>query len=243
MKIIEGLKKIYSGNDVFPRHLSLFSLCGIAGLVDVYAMSEGINSLNLIGLICYIIFCLIFALFITGYEIIFLRERELPDIDLRAFKLLLNKPLMVVVFITSFLVLAKLLPNFAQALFLLELLFAVPITLIQAGFSYNYNAKEAFNLFSKLSFKNYFTLLLKRLSLIIFSYVIIALIIFVIFFVIGVLIVISQQGDIQSAGLIISSMQFTVSKLSNFISGILLVYMLTVFTLAWDYELIKTFED
>ena len=243
MKIIEGLKKIYSGHDAFTRHLSLFSICGIAGLVDVYVTTEGLNSLNLISLIFYMLFGLIFALFITGYEIIFLRERELPDIDFRAFKLLLNKPLMLVAFITTFLVFGKLFPQFAQMLLLFELILAVPMTLIQGGFSYNYDENEAFSLFTKLSVKNYFILFLKRFGLIILSYLIISLIIFVIFFVLGICIVIAHHSDMQAIGLSISSMQFAVSKLSNFISGTLLVYILSISTLVWDYELIKTFED
>ena len=238
--MIEALKRIYSGKDAFSRHLTLFSICGIMGLVDVYVNTEGVN---LTGLWFYIIFCLLFALFITGFEIIFLKERELPDSDFRAFKLLLNKPMLFVALITSLIVLTKLFPQCAKLAFFIELILAVPMTLIQAGYSYNYNPDEAFSLFEKVSVKDYIVLLLKRAGLILLGYIIVSAIIFIIFFIVGIGIGISRRGDLQSVGLIISSLQFTVTKLSNFIAGIFLVYVLTITALVWDYELIKTFES
>lgn len=243
MRMLEGLKKLYSGKEAFSRHLTLFSICGIAGLVDVYVTLEGMNSISLVNTFLYFAFCLLFALFITGYEIIFLNERELPDIDFRAFKHLLNKPVLIVVLVTCLIVFTKLFSPLVRIAFAVELLLAVPMTLIQAGYSYNYNPEEAFVLYKKISFKDYFVLLFKRLVLIFAGYAIVSILLFAIFFIIGAGIAISEHGDIQSIGLTISSIQFIVTKLSSFTTGIILVYVLTISALVWDYELIKTFED
>ena len=53
MRMLEGLKKLYSGKEAFSRHLTLFSICGIAGLVDVYVTLEGMNSISLVNTFLY----------------------------------------------------------------------------------------------------------------------------------------------------------------------------------------------
>ena len=35
-QMLNGLKKIYSGEKAFERHISLFSICGIAGILNGY---------------------------------------------------------------------------------------------------------------------------------------------------------------------------------------------------------------
>ena len=63
-----------------------------------------------------------------------------------------------------------------------------------------------------------------------------------IFFTAGLVIALIYHGDVNSIGLLISSWQSSIAKLSNFIAGISLMYFLTIGTLVWDYELIKTYE-
>ena len=50
------------------------------------------------------------------------------------------------------------------------------------------------------------------------------------------------RGDLTEIGLIISSKEYAIKTIATFMTGILMVYTLTIGTLIWDYELIKTYE-
>ena len=82
-------------------------------------------------------------------------------------------------------------------------------------------------------------MLIKRVLLFICAYIFVSIVIFLIFFVAGFVIALIYQGDSAEISMFISSLQTVVVKLSNFISGILFVYILSIICLVWDYELIK----
>ena len=63
-----------------------------------------------------------------------------------------------------------------------------------------------------------------------------------IFFIAGMMLALLYRGDMNSIALLLSSQQFAISRLSGLIAGVLLVYVLTLGCMAWDYELIKTYE-
>ena len=234
----EGLKCLYKGKDALSRQVALFSLCGIFGLVDIY---YSINDFDgVIPTILYVFLWIIFSMYIVGYEVIFLNERELPDINFRPFKLIVKKPLIYFLIFIIPMVIAKLFPEYVWAAFLTEMLLAVPITMIQAGYSYNFIEDEAYKLFENSSFWNYIKLFFKRILLFIGAYLAVSIVIFLIFFIIGL--VLTIKWDFEKVGLLISSNQYMIERLSNFFAGIFLVYVLTITTLVWDYELIKTYE-
>ena len=243
MFIKEAFNKLYKEDNAFSRHLSLFSLCGIIGLYDAYVLNTGIESLDIIQKTGYALVWILYSLYFVGYETIFMHERKLPEIDLNPLKIIFNKPMLFVVGVSILLLVAKFLPEYLGIAFLLELLLAVPLTAIQAGFSYNYNSEDVLSYIKRFSLNDYFSLLFKRILFFICTYVLVSVIIFVIFFVFGFIIgfggVSLHLFEASDVSLMIGSLQVIITKLSNYISGILFVYLLSITCLIWDYELIK----
>ena len=243
MFVKEAFNKLYKGEEAFSRHLSLFSLCGIIGLYDAYVLNTGIESLGLIQKAGYALVWVLYSLYFVGYETIFMHERKLPEIDSNPLKIIFNKPLLLVIGVSILLLIAKFLPEYLGIAFLLELLLAVPLTAIQAGFSYNYNSDDVLPFVKSFSIGEYFGLLFKRILFFICAYFLVSVIIFVIFFVFGFVIgfggVALHLFEVADVSLMIGSLQAIITKLSNYISGILFVYILSITCLVWDYELIK----
>ena len=50
------------------------------------------------------------------------------------------------------------------------------------------------------------------------------------------------KGNLTEIGLVISSGEYAIKAIATYMTGILMVYTLTIGTLIWDYELIKTYE-
>lgn len=248
-KMLEGLKTLYTGEKSFTRQLTLFSICGIVGLLNAFIQLEK-NSLVEVSVaqkVAFLILWILFAWFITGYEVLFLRERHIPDIDMRSFKIVLNKVLFFV-FVASLLLgsVAMFFPKYTLLAFWVEMCLGVPLTMLQAGFSYNFQESDVDLLFAKFGIKEYFILTLKRLWVVMLSYLSTFLCVFMIFFVMGFVYGFAYgilTGETFTSNLMmVSSLQTTIIKLSNFIASILLTYFLSVGTLVWDYELIKTYE-
>lgn len=243
-QMLNGLKLFFTGEKAFERQITLFSICGIAGLINGYLSLENQNltTTSLEEKILFSILLIIFGMFFVGYETIFMHSRELPDITMQSFKIACRKiPFLIFIIGIPFL-LASLFTKYQYASFCIETIIAIPLTMLQAGFSYNYNNNEYGLLFNKFRVKEYFYLLIKRLWIVIFSHIITFSLIFIIFFVIGISTVIYFKGDINSVSLLISSQQTAISKLSNYITSILLIYTLSIGVLVWDYELLKTYE-
>ena len=95
----------------------------------------------------------------------------------------------------------------------------------------------------RFSLNDYFSLLFKRILFFICTYVFVSLFIFIIFFVFGFVFgfggVALHLFEAADVGLMIGSLQAIITKLSNYVSGILFVYLLSITCLVWDYELIK----
>jgi len=240
MKMKEGFKKLFENG--FTKQIALFSVCGIVGLFDAYFSVNGVNTLLLWEKFVYALMLGAFAFFIIGFETKFLHERQIPEIDMESFKLTCNRVLFIIFLIGIPIIMVKFYPKYTFIAFCLELLLAVPLTLIQAGFSYNYNENEAFSLLKKLNLADYIALLVKRLWIIFLSYSTVFFIVFLIFFLSGFVVSILYGGDATSIAYAISSNKLIISKLSGFISEIILIYVLTIGTLIWDYEVIKTYE-
>ena len=239
MYIKEAFKKLFTGDDVFSRHLTLFSICGLVGLYDAFISVNGLENTEMYGQIGYALVLILYSMFFLGYETLFLHERNLPDINLNSFKIVFCKPLFLVFLASVLLVLAKFSPEHLTLAFILELLLAVPLTAIQAGYSYNFNNENVITFLKSFRFNDYISLLIKRVLLFICAYIFVSIVIFLIFFVAGFVIALIYQGDSAEISMFISSLQTVVVKLSNFISGILFVYILSIICLVWDYELIK----
>ena len=80
-KMLEGIKTIYSGNNVLNKHIQLFSLCGIIGIMAGYLslVTQGINEIKPLDKGVIIIVQIIWLLFFTGFETIFLHQKSLPE--------------------------------------------------------------------------------------------------------------------------------------------------------------------
>ena len=239
--IIEGLKRLYNN---IPRQIQIFSVCGIMGLFQGYFMldNNGMNNVVFYQKIAYFILCCLFSWFIIGYETQFLHEREIPEVSSEAFFITCKRALIFVFLFSIPLFVIQFFPKYNLFAFICEILLAIPFTMIQAGISYNYENKDALKLFTKFDLNDYLLLIFKRLWVIFMAYLIVFTLIFITFFIAGFTIAIIYKGDLSSIGLAISSYQIVIIKLASYISSILLVYFLTTGTLAWDYELVKTYE-
>lgn len=247
MYIKEAFKKIYSGDDnSFSRHLALFSICGIIGLFDAYVITNGIKSISLYETIGYAFAWIVFSLFFIGYETIFLHDRNIPEVDFNSLKIVFNKPLMLIFAVSLLTLTAKFAPQYLGIAFLAELLLAVPLTAIQAGYSYNYNTDDVLPFVKSFSIGEYFSLLFKRILFFICSYIIVSVIIFIVFFIVGFIIGFTGVAffghEISDLVLTAGAFQNIIAKLSNYLAEILFVYILSISCLVWDYELIKTKE-
>lgn len=242
--MIEGLKALYSGDKSLQNQITLFSVCGIVGLFNGFLASEANNfnevsiSLKLFGFTLTVLFAYLF----TGFEIQFLRTRKIPDFDTDTFQIMKNIIPFSIFLIGVPLIIATSFTKYQNAAFILEAILAVPLTMLQAGFSYSLDENNSTLLFKSFKFVNYVSLFFKRLWIIILSYITTFIIIFLIFFLLGVVIAFIYKGDVNSIVLTINSQQAAIIKLSNYFTGILLVYILSLGTLVWDYELIKTHE-
>lgn len=243
-QMLEGLKKLYCGEKAFERHLSLFSICGIVGIFSAYIAlaNQEIIEISNIQKLGFATIPIIFTLFFIGYETIFMHTREIPDISLDSFKIALKKIPLIISLISICILIISLFTKYQYPAFCGEMIIAIPLTMMQAGFSYNYNNSEYKLLFHKFRVKEYFLLLIKRLWIVILSYITTYFLIFVIFFVIGIIIAIYYKGNLSTISLTISSQQVTVEKLSNYIASILFTYIVSIGMLTWDYELLKTYE-
>ena len=238
MNMLKGFRKLYTGRDAFQRHITLFSICGTLGVFEAYVqMNPGIYENVVLSLLA-----ILFMFFFCGYETLFLRERELPDVDLRSFKMAMNKVIFIIFLVGVPIYLSKFFPRYSQVAFLVELLLAVPLTSVQAGFSYNLNESEAFSFIRSFNFIDYITLILKRVWVIICSYAFVFVAVFTLFFIAGFVVGVATRGNVADMQLIISSQQDVIFRLSNYLAMIIMVYVLSIGTLVWDYELITVKE-
>lgn len=239
----ESIGKVFGGNKSISRQLTLFSICGILGLAEIYVMLSGFDNLALWAQICYIALWLLFILFFTGYEVIFLNERELPEIDMRSYKIVFSKVLLAVVAFQLAIFALKLTTINAWFMLFCDILIAIPLVAIQAGYSYNFSEEEAFSLLKRTTLKDFIFLFFKRAFIIFMSYflVFITVIIALVGLAIGILI--ASKGSSEAILYVFTSQQVILAKLVMYVAGVLLCYTLTNGALMWDYELIKTYEN
>ncbi len=244
-RLLEGIKTLYTGKDAINRQICLFSVCGIMGLVNAYLTlgMQNINEVTTIQKTFLGILNLLFGLFFIGYETIFLHSRELPDINLETIKIGLKKVPFAIFLISIPITLLSLFSKSHYASFCADTLLAIPMIMILAGYSYNYKTNEAFQLFNKFCPKEYLILLLERIWVVTMSYMITFSIVFMMFLVAGIIIATVYKGDITTVGLLLSSKQVIIFKLTSYTTVILLTYIMSISILAWDYELITTAEQ
>ena len=75
----DGFNRLFCGQNVFDRQLTLFSICGIIGLFQGYLALEPVD---ILWKYIFSGISILFTMFLTGYEIIFIKERIIPDIDM-----------------------------------------------------------------------------------------------------------------------------------------------------------------
>ena len=240
----EGIKKTFSGTDVLARHITLFSVCGIAALAEIF-IGFAKQDLTVITIkqkvICSLII-LLFTLFFTGYEVLFMKEREIPDIDMKVFKIFSNKIMFFVFFINAIITAMSIWTNFEYPLFISGFLLIVPLTMLQTGFSYNFDECGAFEFLKKFNLKDYIILSLKALWVFLVCNLVALGIVFVIILIALLIYLLVNHAEMLSAFMNIISHQIIITKLFYYLNGIVLTYVLTLGNLAWDYELIRTFE-
>ncbi len=244
-RLIEGIKILYSGKDWINRQICLFSVCGILGIINTYLALEmqSVNEVTIAQKILFGTLNILFYLFFIGYETIFLRSRELPDISLEVFKVGLKSIPFIVFLISIPITLLSLFSKLHYFAFCADTILAIPMIMLLAGFSYNYDNNEIFKFFKIFRAKEYFTLLIERIWVVIMCYIITLSIIFTKIVVLCLIIAFTYKGDVSTIGLLLSSKMIIIAKLASYIIIVLLTYILSIGTLAWDYELITTGEE
>ncbi len=243
-KMVEALKILYTGEDALNRQISFFSFCGIFGLINAYLAlaAQDINAISHVQKMLLVGILIIFNLFFIGFETDFMHSRQLPDIDLNIFKISFKKIPFIIFLAGIIIVLANFYTKYSYAVFCVDTVISIPLTMILAGFSYNFDS-HAFRLFEKFTAKEYFLLLVKKLYITIAAYIITFSFVFIIFFITGIVIALVYQGNITSISLAISSHQIVITKLSNYITGILVTYLIAIGILIWDYDMINMYEE
>lgn len=163
-----------------------------------------------------------------------------------SFRAALRKiPLIVFAIGLIFLLVTDFNASYQYFLLSLEIIIGVPLTMFQAGYAQNYKDNDYKKYFQKFRVKEYFFLLIKRIWVIFSCYVTALMTTFFIFVIVGFIMAavnIAKGGDLASVILLITSNQTALAKLSTYISTVLLIYLLSVGVLVWDYELISTYE-
>ena len=244
-RLIEGIKILYSGKDWINRQICLFSVCGILGIINTYLALEmqSVNEVTIAQKILFGTLNILFYLFFIGYETIFLRSRELPDISLEVFKVGLKSIPFIVFLISIPITMLSLFSKQHYFAFCADTILAIPMVMLLAGFSYNYDNNEICKFFKIFRAKEYFTLLIERIWVVIMCYIITLSIIFAKLVVVCLIIAFTYKGDVSTIGLLLSSKMIIIAKLASYIIIVLLTYILSIGTLAWDYELITTGEE
>lgn len=239
----ESMAKIFGGNRSIVRQLTLFSICGVVGLAEIYVALNGFLNLALWAQICYIALWFLFIMFFTGFETIFLNERELPEIDFRSLKVVCSKVLLAVVAFQVAIFVLKLTTIDTWLILFCDALIAIPLVAIQAGYSYNFDEKDAFSLIKRTTFKDFVFLFFKRVFIIFLSYLIVLFTMIIALVGLSIGILIASKGSSEAILYVFSSQQTILAKLVMYLSGILLSYVISNGALMWDYELIKTYES
>ncbi len=239
----ESITKILGGNNNISRQLTLFSICGILGLAETYVDLNGFWNLALWTQIAYVVLWLLFIMFFTGFEVIFLRERELPEIDFRSLKVVFSTLLLSVVLFQSAVFVLKFADLNNWVLTLFDVLIAIPLVALQAGYSYNFDENEAFAFLKRTDLKDFLLLFLKRIFVILVSFIIVFFIVTTALVGLAIGILIASKGSSEAIIYVFLSQQVILTRLVIYLAGILLSYVIANGALMWDYELIKTYEN
>lgn len=235
-----SLQRIFLGKNIITKHISLFALCGISGILEVYLLMNKFTfpvGVLFAGIIIFL------ELYFTGYETLFMQKRELPEFDMLPLKIALKK-LPLFVFLVSLLFLGlSFVPDKYSVIFTLGILVSIPLSILQAGFSYNFENKDAFEFIQKFSGKDYFILFLKKIVIIFLCDAMIFVLMLAAIIVFGIAYALLHGGNVtQLLSLILSHHDASV-KLVAYVFGVLMSYIVFCGFLAWDYELIKMKEN
>ena len=244
-RMLSAIKILFSGKGFLDKQLCLFSICGMLGLITGYLAlwQENYVELDIAQKILFVLLVAIFELFVIGYEVLFLNKRELPSIDMEIFKVATKKTPLIIWGISLIFHLLGVFTKYTYFSACALIILGIPLTMALAGFSYNFSGNKITDVFKNIKAKDYLLLLLKRIWVVIIGYLFALAVIFVIGVTAGIIIGFQLKGDVSTWALLISSHQQIITKLSVFFMSILLSYNMFLGLLAWDYELIKTYED
>ena len=244
-RMLNAVKILFSGKGVLDKQLCLFSVCGLFGLIAGYLAlwQENYIELTLLQKLMFMSAVAIYVLFVVGYEVLFLQKRELPNFDMDIFKVATKKILLIVFGVSFIFNLLSVFSKYTYFSTCASIVLGIPLTMILAGFSYEFSVDKVIDVFKNIKLKDYLLLLLKRIWVVIASYLLTFVVVFLISIFFGIFIGFHLKGDMSSWAFWISSHQQVIAKLAAFLMSILLSYSMFLGTLAWDYELIKTYED
>lgn len=243
--MLNAIKIMFSGKDFIDKQLCLFSICGLLGLGTGYLAlwQENYVEISLLQKILFVAMIMVFELFCVGYEILFLHKRELPEINIEIFRVATKKIPLIVWGITLIFHILGVFTKYTYFSSCALIILAIPLTIALAGYSYKYSGEKVSDVFKNTKLKDYLMLLLKRIWVVVVGYLFALAVVFVIGVTVGIVLGFQLKGDVSAWAMFVSSHQQMIAKLGVFLMAIALSYSMFCGLLAWDYELIKTYED
>lgn len=244
-RMLNAIKIMFSGKGFLDKQLCLFSILGLLGLETGYLAlwQENYVEISLLQKILFVAMIAIFELFCVGYEILFLHKRELPEINMEIFHVATKKIPLIVWGISLIFHVLGVFTRYTYFSTCALIILAIPLTIAIAGYSYDFSGEKVADVFKNIKLKDCLMLLLKRIWVVVVGYLFALAIVFVIGVTVGIIFGFQLKGDISAWTMLVSSHQQMIAKLGVFLMAIMLSYSMFCGMLAWDYELIKTYED
>lgn len=254
-KLLEGLKKLYTGKDIVNKQIILFSIIGIISICAAYMYLGNTNYITLKSYIIYVaaLINMLWIFYGTGYETKFINNvlnnndnNILPEFNKQPFKIMCALFPMILFAVNSFICIISLASHRQNLIFLISIIFGIILTLFQIGYSQKYSNKDILDTFKVLTVKDYIMTTLKRVWMTFLAYLTSYGIVFVIIMIAGLIVLLTGFSHSKSFTDIMfaaQTSQLALTKLTIYLTTILLNYIILIFNLAWEYDLIENFKE
>lgn len=254
-KLLEGLRRLYSGKDIVNKQIILFSIIGIVSLFSAYMYLGNANYFTLKSYIIYVVTSInmLWIFYGIGYETKFLNnvlnnnnDNILPEFNLLPFKITCTKFLMLLFVINSLYILMAIFSHKQNLIFVISIFLSIILSLFQIGYSQKYSNEDLLDVFKVLTFKDYLLTTTKKLWLTFLSYLTSYGIVFILIMIAGLIILLTGFSHSKSFTEIMFAAQsshLALIKLTTYFTTVLLNYFLLIFNFAWEYDLIENYKE
>lgn len=253
-RLLEGIKKIYSGKDIVYKQISLFSIIGILSILGAYLYLGKASFFTIKSFTIWIVAIMefVWTFYFIGYEtklinnIFHSPDNIVPEMNTEPVKIMYNKFPLVLFIINSLIILASITTHKENLIFLLTIVISMIMTLFQIGFAKQYSDSDILDIFKVLKIKDYIVIFIKRILINLAAFITSYGVVFVAVLIAGLIVLLTGFVHSHSFSEIVASAQssqLALTKLSIYSTTILLNYFMTIGNLAWDYDVVKLFEE